>query len=82
MAHDEPVWLPHNGQGAPDLPPGTRVQVRFRDGMGENWSTAESFEYWSPSNDDKDPRDYWLHSDNDESRWQDDIIAYRVVDEQ
>lgn len=70
-------WIDHDGQGAPDLPPGTRVQVRFR---GQNNSAGmvpcEPFKYSGEG-----PGflgDWWSH----QGEWY-DIIAYRVVrDEQ
>ena len=37
-------WITHNGQGAPDLPPGTRVQVRLR--SGDVWDTFVSMVNW------------------------------------
>ena len=68
MAND---WITHNGQGAPDLPPGTRVQVRFRDGdvLECEWDAYHA----------SDPEDSnWHHGEP----WPYlDIIAYRVVDE-
>lgn len=47
---NESAWITHNGQGAPDLPPGTRVQVRLRDGVFSPVRTVESFR-WEPWDD-------------------------------
>lgn len=64
-------WIEHDGKGVPDLPKGTEVYLRFRDGVGENWS-PEEFDYWLP--DSSDPRDYWTADGS-----HNDIVAYRVV---
>lgn len=65
-------WVEHHGKGAPDLPPGTEVYVRFRDGLGGLGWGHTPFEWWSP--DDSDPRDYWTHSNDRE-----DIVAYKAA---
>lgn len=75
MTHDSD-WIDHDGHGAPDLPPGTRVQVRFRDELGENWS-PENVSFWC--HDDSDPHDYWTFSVR---RPDYDIVAYRVVQDE
>lgn len=66
-----PEWIEHDGKGPPDLPPGTEVLVRMRNGMGESWGPSP-FEYWIA--DEDDPAEYWLFSD---SPW--DIVAYKAL---
>lgn len=65
-------WISHDGKGAPDLPPGTLVLVRLRDGV--DWTCPDPWEYWTP--DEDDPHDYWTFSD-DEPYF--DIVAYRIA---
>lgn len=60
-------WIEHDGKGAPNLPPGTLLQVRCR-----NWETEGD-----------DPNEYDPFTDLVWEDWDHaphlDIISYRVV---
>lgn len=68
-------WIEHDGKGAPDLPPGTLVSIRCRDGFDDSIMPPRHFDFYLP--DDKDPANYWLHG-HPEDRM-DEIVAYKVV---
>lgn len=59
-------WIEHDGKGYPDLPMGTLVQVRFRDGE-KSRDPGQMVVYWNIC---------WRH---DERLCSGDIVAYRVV---
>lgn len=66
-------WIEHDGNGAPDLGPGTRVEVLI-DGP-DDWHAPRTWEWWhgaGPENSNwiwNEPKPDW------------GIIAYRVVSE-
>jgi len=64
-------WIEHDGKGRPNLPLGTYVHIRTREGKGEGWG-SDPIEYWSA--DDGDPRDYWTAKGDPF-----DIVLYRLA---
>lgn len=71
-------WIEHDGKGPPDLPPGTCVDFRTRDGYEDVADRpphpSDKFEELSGEGQGIYSRCWWTHTGDDN-----DIVAYRVV---
>lgn len=71
------MWIEHDGKGAPDLPPGTRVLTRRDFGETEDRHVAHSWEWWHGNGTAEESNWIWPNG----AAVDYSIISYRVVPE-